>query len=129
MSGSYLQRGQRCCLICGMQHSYSPGSIVDRDSEPLCSKCDSPLWSCSDGSIETDDIAHQRETVVEALEKCRAALDRVWQHSHAEYLRLIVGGGRIGDAVQAELHYLQSQGTILDYRQENRGAVLIRVRN
>ncbi|WP_139141433.1 hypothetical protein [Pseudohongiella acticola] len=118
----------RECLWCGMISTQIPGDIVDRHPEPVCSKCDSPLWSQSDGSTVTVDIAHQRETVSQALDKFSNALNSSWQFSHAEYLRLVVGGGLIRDAVLAELFFLRSKGTVLDFTEENRGAVLVRIR-
>ncbi len=118
----------RECLYCGLLHAQPTGAIADRHLEPFCAKCDSPLWSQSDGSTRTVDIAHQRETVSQALMKFHDALDRSWRQSHAENVRLIVGGGLIRDAVLGELHFMHSKATILDYLEENRGAVLVRIR-
>lgn len=118
----------RECQNCGMAHTQPPGDIVDRHLEPLCIKCDSPLWSSSDGSTVTADIAHHRETVAEAQIKFRQVLNQSWQQSHAATLRLIVGGGLIRDAVLAELFYLRQQGTVLGYEDENRGAILVQIR-
>lgn len=119
---------RRQCLLCGMQHQLVLPDITDRAQEPLCSKCDSPLFSQSDGSTVTVDIAHQQETVARALEKFELALNRAWQHSCAARLRLIVGGGLIRDAVLAELYFKKSQATVLDFVEENRGAVLVIIR-
>ncbi|MEX0740396.1 MAG: hypothetical protein WD071_13720 [Pseudohongiella sp.] len=105
-----------------------PGEITDRHLEPLCVKCDNPLWSQGDDSTLTADIAHQRETVQEALMKFEVALNRCWQQSYASQLRLIVGGGLIRDAVLGELFFLRSKGTVLDFSEENRGSILIQVR-
>lgn len=118
----------RECLFCGLLDTQPRGEIADRHLEPLCVKCDSPLWSQSDGSTVTVDIAHQHETVSQALVKFNDVLQRSWQHSDAEHLRLVVGGGLIRDAVLGELFFLRSKGTILDYTEENRGAVLVRIR-
>lgn len=111
-----------------MQHQQAAPDITDRAQDPACIKCDSPMFSLSDGSTVTVDIAHHHETVVKALEKFEHALNRVWKQSHAGNLRLIVGGGLIRDAVLAELFYKKSRGTVLDYSEENRGALLIRIR-
>lgn len=111
-----------------MQHQLPALDIADRAREPVCIKCDSPLFSQSDGSTVTVDIAHQHETVARALDKFELALNRVWQQSCAENLRLVVGGGLIRDAVLAELFFKKSRGTVLDFSEENRGAVLIRIR-
>lgn len=119
----------RECLYCGLLNSQPVGEIADRHLEPLCVKCDSPLWSQSDGSTQTVDIAHQHETVAQALLKFHDALGRSWQHSHAQNVRIIVGGGRIRDAVLGELYFLRSKDTILGYTEENRGAILVCLRN
>ena len=124
-----MNANNRECLFCGLLNTQSPGDITDRHLEPLCAKCDSPLWSQSDGSTVTVDIAHQHETVAQALAKFSDALQRSWRHTHAEHLRLVVGGGLIRDAVLGELYFLRSKRTILDYIEENRGAVLVRIRN
>lgn len=118
----------RECLFCGLLAAGVTGEIADRHLEPLCVKCDTPLWSQSDGSTVTVDIAHQRETVSQALAKFNAALNQSWQRSHAEHLRLILGGGLIRDAVLGELFFLHSKGIVLDVTEENRGAVLVRLR-
>lgn len=123
-----MKSRSRQCLFCGLLDVRTPGEIADRDLEPLCVKCDTPLWSQSDGSTVTVDIAHQRETVTQALVKFHAALNRGWQRSHAEHLRLIVGGGLIRDAVLGELFFLNSKGIVLEFGEENRGAVLVRLR-
>lgn len=120
--------GRRECLVCGLQHQLAAPDIADRVREPVCIKCDSPLFSQSDGSTLTMDIAHQHETVARALDKFESALNQAWQHSYAENLRLIVGGGLIRDAVLAELFFKKSRGTVLDFSEENRGAVIIRIR-
>lgn len=119
---------KRVCLSCGMQHQQAAPDITDRAQDPACIKCDSPMFSLSDGTTVTADIAHHHETVVKALEKFEHSLNHVWKQSHAGHLRLIVGGGLIRDAVLAELFFKKSRGTVLDFAEENRGAVLIRIR-
>lgn len=120
---------KRQCLVCGLEHRLVPPSLLDRGREPLCVKCDSPLFSAGDGSQLTVDIAHQHETVKQALAKCELTLEQVWQTRHTSDVRLVVGGGLIRDAVLAELHFRKSQGTVLDVSEENRGALLVRLRN
>ena len=120
---------QRECLNCGMEHTLQPGSIIDRCHEPFCHKCDASLWELSDGSTVTVDIAHSRETVAQAIEKLNQALEDVWQRTFAAELRVIVGGGLIRDAVLAELHFRHHSGVVLAYQEENRGAVLVRIRD
>ncbi|ALO45626.1 hypothetical protein [Pseudohongiella spirulinae] len=120
---------QRECLNCGMQHRLTPGSILDRCHEQFCSKCDASLWELSDGSTVTVDIAHNKETVAEALAKCNLALEDAWQGSYASELRIIVGGGLIRDAVLAELYFRHQSGVVRGYREENRGAILVTIRD
>lgn len=122
------QPRRRECLVCGMQHQLAAPDIADRAREPVCIKCDSPLFSQSDGSTRTVDIAHHHETVARALDKFEQTLNQVWQQTYAEHLRLIVGGGLIRDAVLAELFFKKSRGTVLGFEEENRGAVLIKIR-
>jgi predicted CXXCH cytochrome family protein len=119
---------KRQCLVCGLEHRVAAPSLLERTREPLCVKCDSPLFSVGDGSQLTVDIAHQHETVKQALAKFELTLERVWQTSHVSDVRLVVGGGLIRDAVLAELHFRKTQGTVPDFREENRGAVLVRLR-
>ncbi len=112
-----------------MLHRVPISDIRERTIEQYCSKCDSPLLQQSDGSTLTVDIAHQRESVSQALDKFEAALDEAWQ-SHARQLRLVVGGGVIREEVLAELEFKRRQGTVLDFFEEapHRGAVLARIR-
>jgi hypothetical protein len=72
--------------------------------------------------------AYHRETVVQAVEKLELTLNRIWRQTHAQTLRLIVGGGLIRDAVLAELYFKKSRGTVLDFSEENRGSLIIRIR-
>lgn len=110
-----------------LHHELAP-DIADRLREPLCIKCDSAVFSLSDGSTITVDIAHHRETVVQAVEKFEQNLNYVWKQTHAQNLRLIVGGGLIRDAVLAELFFKKSRGTVINFSEENRGALLIQIR-
>jgi len=118
---------QRQCLQCGMLHDIRPLDIRDRASGPECVKCDSPLMEQSDGSTLTMDIAHNHETVPQALSTYEQALDSAWQ-GYARNVRLVVGGGAIRDAVLGELHFMKQSGTVRDVSEENRGAVLVRIR-
>lgn len=119
---------KRQCLVCGLEHRLVPHSVLDRAAEPVCIKCDSPLFSVGDGSTLMVDIAHQHETVKQALAKFETSLERMWQQGYACDLRLVVGGGLIRDAILAELYYRKGQGVVLDYTEENRGAVIIHLR-
>ena len=99
-----LPRGEkpskRECLNCGMHHQQPAPDIADRVSE----------------------------TVVQAVEKLELTLNKIWRQTHAQTLRLIVGGGLIRDAVLAELYFKKSRGTVLDFSEENRGSLIIRIR-
>lgn len=119
---------ERDCLVCGMPHALSRPDIRDRHRQPVCDKCDSPLFEASDGSTEVIDIAHQHETVAEALVKFEEALQFCWGLHYTQQLRVITGGGRIRDALLAELNFLQQRGTVLEVYSENRGAVLVAIR-
>lgn len=119
---------ERDCLMCGMPHAVPRVDIRDRQQQPICDKCDSPLFEASDGSTEVVDIAHQHETVAEALSKFEEALQYCWSAQYTRQLRVITGGGRIRDALLADVNYLQHQGTILDVRSENRGAIVVTLR-
>jgi hypothetical protein len=121
----------RDCLFCGMSQRIEVPDINDRtlpSTARACIKCDSNLMEQSDGSSMTVDIAHQHETVRQAMAKVETELSRAWE-SYVGQLRLIVGGGLIREAVLAELHFKLSQGIVLSVSEENRGAVLIRIRS
>jgi hypothetical protein len=121
---------QRECLVCGMPADCGRLQLEDLPPRLQCLKCDSDLYAQSDGSCLTRDIAHQHETVVQALAKLDAALLAAWR-SPAQKLRLVVGGGRIRTEVLGQLHYYRSCGYLLDYAEEtpNHGAVLVKIRN
>jgi len=127
MRARVTRSGERECLFCGMLQACPPLHISDRSRQPACIKCDTPLFAPSDGSTLTLDIAHHHETVSQALDKFARALERAWS-SHAWQLRLIVGSGAIREAVLGELYFMQSREVVLELREENRGALLIRIR-
>lgn len=117
----------RECLVCGMLNVVNIPDINYKASGLVCAKCDSELMAQGDGTTLTVDIAHHHETVLQALGKFEDALNRVWR-SHGSRLRLVVGGGLIREAVLAELYFKRSQGVVLDFSEENRGAVLVKIR-
>lgn len=94
-----------------------------------CPKCDDLLAQQSTGEIVTRDIAHQRETVAQALAKFKQLLVEA-DTRRAAGLRLVVGSGLIRDAVMAELATLQYRGEICEFDQEgaNRGAIRVILR-
>ncbi len=94
-----------------------------------CPKCDERLKDQSDGSRWVEDIAHHGERVHEALAK----LDQIMtaaDYERPETLLLIVGGGRIRDAVLARLKTLQRSGLIHRYHlgDSNRGQIEVMLR-
>ena len=106
----------------------APPELYERTAAP-CLKCDSDLWTQSDGSVLTVDIAHGGETVTQALAK----LERALREALAGYcceVRLITGGGAIREEALGHLAFLQRSGGILACREEgrNRGAVRVQVR-
>lgn len=94
-----------------------------------CPKCDSELLAQDDGSTLTEDIAHQGETVAQALAKLERVLDAALA-GYCRDVRLVVGGGSIRDEVIGHLRFLEAEGLIRSFREEgrNRGAVVVRVR-
>lgn len=120
---------QRECLYCGMQQEIPTVSLADQDLDYLCCKCDSSLLEQTDGSTLTRDIAHQHETVSQAMIKLDQALDLAWQ-GYYQSVRLVVGGGRIREEILGQLVWYVQEGRVRDMSDEapNRGAVLVRLR-
>lgn len=110
----------RECLDCGMQ---LPEGLK------WCPKCDADLLAQTDGSILHRDIAHQRETLPEALRKLSDVLSE-GRSGHARAIRLIVGRGAIRDEALRQLSWLELKGEILsvDHDDGNTGALLVVLR-
>jgi len=110
----------RECLGCGMQVSAR---------EVRCPKCDGDLYAQTDGSTLRVDIAHSRETIVEALVKLEQAIEEANQ-GYYQKIRLIVGSGLIRQEVWNKLRSYQRGGDIkhYDYDGYNKGAILVLVR-
>lgn len=108
------------CMQCGM--TLHQGRVN-------CPKCDDLLDAQTDGSIMTVDIAHDRETVRDAVTKLNQILDEV-DKARGAGARLIVGTGRIREAVSAELATYLHRKDILsfDYEGQNEGAILVMLR-
>ncbi|MDT8399240.1 MAG: hypothetical protein RQ899_11550 [Pseudomonadales bacterium] len=94
-----------------------------------CPKCDADLFAQTDGSCLTVDIAHQGETISDAVDKMTQVLARA-RAGYYGSVRLIVGGGRIHDEIAAHLYFLQQQGRIISCQEAggNPGAILVRIR-
>lgn len=108
------------CLDCGML--IAAGVLA-------CPKCDAPLSEQTDGSVLHRDIAHQHETVAQAMSKLEQALQDCRQ-SHACGVRLAVGRGVIREEVMRHLSWLAMSGEILDFDHDegNTGAIMVTLR-
>lgn len=108
------------CLECGMTVTFG---IVH------CPKCDNRLDLQHDGSTVTVDIAHNHETVREAMQKLQRNMKET-RESNAQNLRIVVGSGRIREEVLGLLYDLRSRETIVDFSQDdkNPGAVTIKLK-
>ncbi|MFT4799527.1 MAG: hypothetical protein ACI9B8_000698 [Sulfitobacter sp.] len=105
------------CLQCGMTIS-----------APRCPKCDGLIAVQTDGSTVQFDIAHQGETVREALAKLERWLDQVRQEL-PRYVRVIVGTGRIREEALGWLQDAQFRGDVLSVETTaNRGQILVQVK-
>ena len=111
---------QQTCLVCGMNVSVFMHH---------CPKCDNDLKSQHDGSTFTIDIAHQGESVSEALEKMQSEIDLARQDVVMR-IRLVVGSGMIRDEAMLSLRDLKHRGEIKDFDLEfnNAGAILVRLK-
>ena len=108
----------RTCLVCGM-------AVV----APVCPKCDSVIADQSDGSTVTVDIAHQGETVRQAMKKLDRSLVSV-QQGRAKWLRVIVGSGLIREEAIAHLTSAEFRGDVqqVEMPVANRGQVMVQVK-
>jgi hypothetical protein len=122
-------REMRKCLLCGLETPSAMTEFRDRHVCCPCLKCDDDLLSQSDGSIITRDIAHHHETLEQALDKMDDVLQQAWA-GYARGIRLIVGGGRIREAVLSQCRYYHDQDYIESYAVEgaNQGAILVYLR-
>jgi hypothetical protein len=99
---------------------------IPDDNLQSCPKCDNNLETQTDGSTITLDIAHNGETVREALRKMVQALETA-NRGVAARLRIIVGSGLIQEACLEWLINYQRRGDIRSYEQEshNAGAIVV----
>jgi hypothetical protein len=119
----------RHCLHCGMSMSVTALHIDMLPPALLCHKCDQNVYQQHDGSCLTRDIAHNHETIKQALQKLDTILLECWQ-AYCQSLRLIVGGGVIREHILGQLHYYQQQHRLISFKEEspNRGAIVVRLR-
>jgi hypothetical protein len=96
----------------------------------ICPKCDSELKNQHDGSVKTIDIAHNKETLEEALTKLSKAIKESQTKSH-QFIRAIVGSKLIKEETLKELSALKKRGTIIEFREDsgNRGALIIKMKS
>lgn len=106
----------RVCLVCGM-------AIV----APVCPKCDAVIAEQSDGSTIKVDIAHQGETVREALLKLDAALTMA---GTARFIRVVVGSGVIRQEALVHLRGAEFRGDVIavEASTTNRGQIMVQVK-
>jgi hypothetical protein len=111
---------RRACLACGME--------VGGDLK-YCPKCDANLALQTDGSTIHLDIAHQHETIPQALDKLTRVLDEA-RGGNTQAIRLVVGRGLIREEINQQLQWLKHAGEILNFAYDNgnTGAILIQVR-
>ncbi len=110
----------KTCLDCGMEVGLNTAN---------CPKCDAEIAKQTDGSIFRCDIAHNRETIPQALAKLSAVLDAA-RLEHVQGIRVIVGRGLIRDEVMRQLSWLKHSGEIMgfDHDNGNTGAFLVTIR-
>ncbi len=108
------------CLACGM---WVAAGVLS------CPKCDALLGEQTDGSVLHRDIAHQHETLAQAMVKLEQALQDC-RRSHACGVRLAVGRGVIREEVMRQLSWLAMSGEILDFDHDegNTGAIMVTLR-
>lgn len=119
----------RQCLTCGMTISVSQFNFKSENPAQYCPKCDGNLLNQTDGSCLSEDIAHNRETIDQALSKLDNLLDSAYRGYYQE-IQVIVGGSQIKDETLRQLYYYQQEGHILSFSEKsrNRGAILIQIR-
>jgi len=115
---SYGERRMKSCLQCGMEVT-----------APRCPKCDGVIKNQSDGSTTQFDIAHQGETVKEALSKLERYLLEA-KTGLTRYARVIVGTGRIRDEALGWLQDAEFRGDVLGVEMPdfNPGQILVQLK-
>ena len=107
------------CQFCGM-------SLFN--SSKTCPKCDSAIENQFQPSTLTVDVAHNKETVKQALIKLHRVLKKNEVMKHRQ-IRVIVGSKIIRTEVIKELKTLKRQKAIFGFKTdgENSGALVIRM--
>jgi hypothetical protein len=96
---------------------------------PICPKCDSVIENQSDGSTVEVDIAHQGETVRQAMQKLDRTLASV-RLGTAKWLRVIVGSGLIREEAFARLTSAEFRGDVqrVEMPASNRGQIMVQIK-
>ena len=115
------KRKKSLCQFCGM-------SLFN--TSKTCPKCDSILEDQYHPTTLTVDVAHNKETVKQAIDKLYQLFARNQIMKHRQ-IRIIVGSKMIREEVINELEALKRGKTIFDFGIDgkNSGALLIRMRN
>lgn len=111
---------RRECLQCG---------FITVRGEKTCPKCDAVLLRQTDGSWAKIDIAHDQETIRQATDKLDVAI-RKHMAGYTQFLRVVIGRGKIQTAIWPHLTNLKKAGRIRSFEEEenNPGAVVVTLR-
>ena len=109
------------CQFCGM-------SLFS--TRKTCPKCDSDIENQYHSTTLTVDIAHNKESVKQAIDKLYQVIERNKIMKHRR-IRIIVGSKMIREEVMNELKALKRGKAIFDFGMDgkNSGALLIRMEN
>ena len=115
------KRKKILCQFCGM-------SLFN--TSKTCPKCDSDIEDHYHSSTLTVDVAHNKETVKQAIDKLYQVIERNQIMKHRQ-IRIIVGSKLIKEEVMNELEALKRRKAIFDFGIDgkNSGAFLIRMEN
>ena len=115
------KRKKILCQFCGM-------SLFNTTKK--CPKCDSDIEDQYHSTPLPVDVAHNKETVKQAIEKLYQVIEKNQIMKHRQ-IRIIVGSKMIKEEVMNELEALKRGKAIFDFGLDgkNSGAVLIRMEN
>ena len=107
------------CQFCGM-------SLFN--TSETCPKCDSVIENQFQPTTLTIDVAHNKETVEQALVKLHRVVKKNKVMKYRQ-IRVIVGSKIIRSEVIKELEILKREKTIFDFKTDgkNSGALLVRM--
>ena len=115
------KRKKILCQFCGM-------SLFN--TSKTCPKCDSDIENQYQSNTLTVDVAHNKETVKQAIDKLYQIIERNQNMKHRQ-IRVIVGSKLIREEVMRELEMLKRRKAIVDFRMDegNSGALIMRMEN